>query len=149
MGILYSNKKKGGEEIMAKKLLIVLAAVLIVALAVPALAATNSAVTPNQAGGSANPALTQDQAREITAIHKQITELRKQMVDKYVKYGQLTSEQGQQIKERINSREQYFEQNPGAFGQGNCPCFSGAGNGPFNGGQRGRGPGPGMGMMGG
>lgn len=132
---------------MAKKLLIVLALVLIVSLGVPALAATNSAVTPSQAGGSVNPALTQDQAREVTAIHKQIMELRKQMVNKYVEYGQLTSEQGQQIKERINSREQYFEQNPGAFGPGNCHRFLRAGNGPFKGGQGGKGTGSGMGMM--
>lgn len=95
-----------------RKVAFVLAAVLILALALPALAAT----------------LTPDQAKELTALHQQIIELKKQMVDKYVEYGQLTPEQGQQIKANLDARQQFFAQNPDrlpGFGPGFCPGYGG------------------------
>ncbi|MEW5898856.1 MAG: YckD family protein [Bacillota bacterium] len=132
---------------MQKKLIIALAALLILALAVPALAA--SADSPNNP--AVNP-LTPEQAKEITAIHKQMLDLRKQMVDKFVEYGRLTPEQGQQIKERINARQQYLEENPGAFGPGNCPYYGQrlgrGGKGPRGGAGGGAGMGPGAGGRG-
>lgn len=113
---------------MKKKLIIALATLLVLALAVPALAA---AVAPGT--------LSQDQAKEITNLHKQMMDIRKQMVDKYVEYGQLTPEQGKQIKANIDSRQQYFEKNPGQFkGMGRMGgCRQGGG-----------GMGPGMGGTG-
>lgn len=137
---------------MQKKLIIALAALLILALALPALAAS-AGNSGNPAANSNNPAvnpLTPEQAKEITAIHKQMLDLRKQMVDKFVEYGRLTPEQGQQIKERINARQQYLEENPGAFGPGSCPYFGQrmgrGGKGPRGG--AGGGMGPGLGPCG-
>lgn len=93
-----------------RKLSLVLAVVLVLALALPALAAT----------------LTPEQAKEITALHQQMMELKKQLVDKYVEYGQLTPEQGQQIKAALEARQQFFAQNPNSFpgfGPGLCPGY--------------------------
>lgn len=121
---------------MKKKLIIILAAVLVLAMALPAVAATVSALTP-------------DQAKELTALHQQMIDLRKQMVDKYVEYGRLTPEQGAQIKANLDARQEFFAQNPDRFagyGPGNCPGF---GYGRMGGWGNGRGGGPGWGMMGG
>ncbi len=85
---------------MKKKLLIALTAVLVLAFAVPAFAA-----------------LTDTQKQDILDLHKQILELRKQMVDKYVESGEITSDQGQAIKDRMDQAEQYRQENnilPGA-----------------------------------
>ncbi|MDQ0287693.1 hypothetical protein J2Z49_002824 [Desulfofundulus luciae] len=119
---------------MKKKLVIILATILILAMAVPALAATVSA------------ALTPEQAKELSALHQQIINLRKQMVDKYVEYGRLTPEQGQQIKANLDARQKFFAENPDRFawyGPGVCPGFG------LMGGRGGWGRGPGWGMMGG
>jgi Na+-transporting NADH:ubiquinone oxidoreductase subunit NqrC len=116
---------------MKKKLVIILATVLVLAMAVPALAATVSAT------------LTPEQAKELTALHQQIIDLKKQMIDKYVEYGRLTPEQGQQIKANLDARQEFFAQNPdrfAGFGPGNCPGFGKRG---------GWGMGPGWGMRGG
>lgn len=110
---------------MQRRFIVVLAALLILALAVPAVAATVGNAG-NPAANADNPAvnpLTPEQAREIAGIHKQMLELRKQMVDKFVEYGRLTPEQGRQIKERINARQQYIEENPGAYLPGNRPYY--------------------------
>ncbi|WP_035108210.1 YckD family protein [Desulfovirgula thermocuniculi] len=97
-----------------RKLVILLAAALVLGLALPALAAT----------------LTPEQAKELTALHQQMIELKKQLVDKYVAYGQLTPEQGQQIKAALDARQQFFAQNPErfpgfgpGFGPGLCPGY--------------------------
>lgn len=122
---------------MKKKLVIILATILVLVMAVPALAATVSA------------ALTPEQAKELSALHQQIINLRKQMVDKYVEYGRLTPEQGQQIKANLDARQKFFAENPDRFagyGPGNCPGF---GYGRMGGWGNGRGGGPGWGMMGG
>lgn len=99
-----------------KKLIAVFATVLVLALAVPALAAVNNP--------PANP-LTADQAREIAALHKQMLNIKKQMIDRLVEFGRLTPEQGEQAKQRITERQQYIEQNPEAIGWGNCPNYGG------------------------
>lgn len=114
---------------MRKKLIIALTVLLVLAVAVPALAATVSGTT------------TTDQARELNALQQQMLNLRSQMVDKMVQFGQLTPEQGQQIKAGIQARQQYLQQNPGQFGYG--PGFCG-GFGWMRGYGGGRGPG---GMM--
>ncbi|MEW5762396.1 MAG: YckD family protein [Bacillota bacterium] len=97
---------------MRKGLVITLVALLVLALAAPALAA----------------ALTPEQSQEIAKIHQQILDLRKQLIDKYVAYGRLTPEQGQQIKARIEARQKFLQENPDYLG--NCPgCGLRAGRG--------------------
>lgn len=109
---------------MKKKLVAALTAVLVLALAAPALAAT----------------LTPEQSQEIVKLHQQMLELKKQIIDKYVEYGRLTPEQGQQFKERIEARQKFLQDNPDWFSR--CPGF-----GPgFGRGCAGCGP---RGMMGG
>ncbi|MDA8229050.1 MAG: YckD family protein [Desulfitobacterium hafniense] len=67
-------------------------------------------------------AITDQQKTEIEALNKQINELRKQVVDKYAATGELTKEQAEAAKARIDSMEQYRQQNgltnPGGFGFG-------------------------------
>ncbi|OAT81763.1 GrrA/OscA1 family cyclophane-containing rSAM-modified RiPP [Desulfotomaculum copahuensis] len=118
---------------MKKKLIAVLVVVLVLALAVPALAATVSQ------------SLTPDQAKQINSLQQQMLNLRSQMVDKMVQFGQLTPEQGQQIKANIQSRVQYLQQNPGQAGYGPGFC-GGYGMRGYGNGRGGWGPG---GMMGG
>ncbi|MBC9784050.1 YckD family protein [Heliobacterium chlorum] len=100
-------------------------------------------------------ALTQEQTNEITQLHAQMFALRKQMVQKYVEFGQLTPEQGQAIEQRMDTNfkarsESGFEnclpgQNclrnqSGNNGNGTCQ-----GNGPFGSGNgQGRGQGRGQ-----
>ncbi|MGB9803885.1 YckD family protein, partial [Desulfofundulus sp.] len=113
---------------MKKKLVLILATVLVLAIAVPALAASVSS------------ALTPQQTKELSSLHQQIINLRKQMVDKYVEYGRLTPEQGQQIKASLDARQKFFAENPDRFacyGPGVCPGLMG-GRGCW-----GRGPGRG------
>jgi len=56
--------------------------------------------------------LTPDQANQITEIHKQIMELKKKKVDKCVDFGQLTKEQGEQIKAKMDKKMKSIEENP-------------------------------------
>ncbi|KUK40480.1 MAG: hypothetical protein XD69_1471 [Clostridia bacterium 62_21] len=98
-----------------KKLVAILAAVLVLAVAAPALAAT----------------LTPEQSQDIAKLHQQILELRKQLIDKYVEYGRLTPEQGQELKARVEARQKFLQENPDWFSQ--CPGFGpgfGRGHGP-------------------
>ncbi|HHV78748.1 MAG TPA: YckD family protein [Firmicutes bacterium] len=81
-----------------------LVAASVAAVAVPVLAATTSS---------------QDQINELLAIHKQIAELHKQMVDKLVAYGRITAQQGEEIKARIDARVKYLEDHPDMLQ--NCP----------------------------
>lgn len=89
---------------MSKVLIAALVVALVAAVAAPVLAAT----------------LTPEQNNELVQIQRQIAELRKQMVDKLLQYGQITSEQAEQMKARIDARQKYIEENPGWFA--NCPC---------------------------
>lgn len=65
---------------------------------------------------------------DIRAIQEQITELRKQLIDKYVERGDLTREQGEYIKDGLEQERQYAEKygnRPGygpAFGV--LPCHN-------------------------
>ena len=113
---------------MKKKLLIALTAILVLAFAVPAFAA-----------------LTDVQKQEILDLHKQVIDLRKQMIDKYVDSGEISADQGQVIKDRIDQAEKYRQENgvlPGAGfrnGAGNgygagCSGFGGGCGGPRRGG---------------
>lgn len=108
---------------MKKKLTVALVIMLALALAVPALAATPA---PEQNQEKARPALTPEQSQEIATLHQQMLELRKQLIDKYVAYGCLTVEQGQQIKARLEEKQKFLQENPGCFSL--CP-FCGGGTG--------------------
>ncbi|GAW31308.1 hypothetical protein JDF658_10730 [Carboxydocella sp. JDF658] len=106
---------------MKKKWLALVAAVLLVAFAVPAFAA-----------------ITDAQKKEILDLQKQIVELRKKMIDKYVEAGQLTPEQGKLMKDRMDQMEKYREQNgilpgPGMMQGGGCGGFGFGANGGFGG----------------
>ncbi len=91
---------------MNKKLLTIIAVVAIFALAIPAFAA-------NVAG------LNSEQAQKINALHQQMIKLRMQMIDEYQAAGQITEEQAAQMKNNLQNRLKYLEDNPDAsFGPG-------------------------------
>lgn len=108
---------------MKKNLLVVLTVVLLFVLGVPAFAALTD--------------LTDAQKTKIQGLEKQVTELRKQIVDEYAKAGQLTSDQAQTIKDNMDKAQKYREDNgitggPG-MGRGRGRCGGGV-NGGFGGG---------------
>ena len=79
---------------MKKKILLVLTVVFVLALiAVPAFAAMND-----------------QQKTEIDTLYKQISELQKQIVDKYVDAGNITKAQADAAKANIDAAEQYRQQ---------------------------------------
>ena len=96
---------------MKKVTVFILSAFILLLAVLPAAAAPNPPLPTGQAPAE----LTQDQKTQIIEIHKQMTESRKQLVDKYVEFGRITPEQGKQIKERIDSKHKAFEQKPGVF----------------------------------
>ncbi|GAV22877.1 YckD family protein [Carboxydothermus pertinax] len=97
---------------MKRKLIIGLVLVLLVAFTVPAMAA-----------------LTSDQQKELTDLYKQQAEIMKKIIDVRVKAGLITKEQGDFMKQRIDTMLQYRLQNPQAVGPG-CGGF---GRGGFGG----------------
>lgn len=80
---------------MYKKIILVAALILLLALALPAAFA---AISP-------------DKKAEIDALHQQILELRKQIIDKYVESGEITPQQGNFLKERLELMEQFRQDN--------------------------------------
>ncbi|MZP30828.1 DUF2680 domain-containing protein [Heliobacterium undosum] len=56
------------------------------------------------AAGVALAALTTEQTNEVTALRTQMHGLRKQMVQKYADYGQITPEQAKTITDQMDSR---------------------------------------------
>ena len=97
---------------MKRKLIVGLVVLLLVAFTVPAMAA-----------------LTTDQKNELTDLYKQQAEIMKKIIDVRVKAGLITKEQGDLMKQRIDSMLQYRLQNPEAVGPG-CGGF---GQGGFRG----------------
>lgn len=92
-----------------KKIAIILAALLLLGALAPAAFA----------------AMTDQQKAEIDSLYQQISQLHQQIVDKYVAGGQLTREQGDLIKQRIQQMEEYRAAN--GFGPGWGPCLGGYG----------------------
>ncbi|WP_170292152.1 YckD family protein [Heliobacterium mobile] len=92
-------------------------------------------------------ALTEEQTNEITQLHGQMFALRKQMVQKYVKFGELTPEQGQAIEQRMDAN--FKARSESGFenclpGQNCLRNPSGNGNGTCQGNGQGRGQGRGQ-----
>ncbi|GAW91800.1 YckD family protein [Calderihabitans maritimus] len=85
-------------------------------------------------------AITDQQKQDILQLFQQIVELRKQIVDKYVEAGELTPEQGEFIKDRIDNMAEFRIQNGILPGYGR-----GFGPGPWGCGMWGGYPGKGMG----
>jgi len=56
-------------------------------------------------------AISPDKKAEIDALHQQILELRKQIIDKYVESGEITPQQGNFLKERLELMEQFRQDN--------------------------------------
>lgn len=80
---------------MTKKIAFILTLVFLLVLAVPVVFA----------------AVTGDQKAEIDALYQQIVELRKQIIDKYVEGGEISKEQGELLKQRIEQAEQFRRNN--------------------------------------
>lgn len=107
---------------MKKKVILgIVAVVVILALAVPAFAAT----------------LSDAKKKEINALNNQVAELRKKIIDEYVEAGVITDEQGVQIKKNIDNAAKYQQDNgnyPGLGCGGGSAMMSGYGmmNGNYN-----------------
>ncbi|OEH84529.1 hypothetical protein BHU72_08450 [Desulfuribacillus stibiiarsenatis] len=86
---------------MKKSLIVFAALAVIIAFAVPGVFA---ATTPQQ--------------QEIDAIQKQMIELRKQLVDQYVAAGQITKEQADLMKQRLDAAPQTSGELQRGFGRG-------------------------------
>lgn len=87
---------------MSKRIIIILAALLVFALALPA-AANN---TPDD---------------ELQALFEKLLEIKKQIIDRYVAAGQLTPEQGEYMKDRMDATYQFRAKN--GFGPGFGPRY--------------------------
>ncbi|ABZ85547.1 conserved hypothetical protein [Heliomicrobium modesticaldum Ice1] len=80
------------------------------------------------AAGVASAALTTEQTNELTALRTQIHSLRKQMVQKYADYGQITPEQAKTITDQMDARfltrlqQGFADRVPGQ----NCPMIDGS-----------------------
>lgn len=88
---------------MKKKVVILLTLVALLALAIPTFAETIT--TPSS-----------EQTTKINNLHKQIIELRMQMVDEMEKVGEINSEQAKFMKDNMQQRMEYLQQNPDAVG---------------------------------
>lgn len=91
------------------------------------------------AAPSAFAALTNTQQAEVDKLEAEIANLRKQVVQKYVDSGQITSEQGKAIQQRIDTAVKNGTTNGSVYGM---PGFGGGRGGCG-------GPGAGAGMFGG
>lgn len=103
---------------MGKKGLVLLTTILMLALLAPA----------------AFGAVTDAKQKEIDSLYKQIFDLRKQTVQKYVEAGQITPDQAKIIQERMDYMQKNRSQNGfRGFGPGGCggPGAGGTGFGGF------------------
>jgi ribosomal protein S20 len=55
--------------------------------------------------------LTEKQKQELTALHKDILNKKKEVISKYVEYGVMSEERGKRIISRMEKRYQMLEQN--------------------------------------
>lgn len=62
--------------------------------------------------------LTAEQKKELAEIHKDILELKLEMVDKHVEYGVITKEKGDMIKAKLQEKAQKMEAN--GYMPGSC-----------------------------
>ena len=71
----------------------------------PAYSATNAETTKPDVQ------LTKEQKQELTALHKDILNKKKEVISKYVEYGVMSEERGKKIISRMEKRYQMLEQN--------------------------------------
>jgi len=55
--------------------------------------------------------LTEDQKKELAALHKDILAKKKELISKYVEYGVISKEKGEKIISRLEKRYERLEQN--------------------------------------
>ncbi|HQA06988.1 MAG TPA: YckD family protein [Syntrophomonadaceae bacterium] len=55
--------------------------------------------------------LTEKQKQELSALHKDILNKKKEVISKYVEYGVMSEEKGKKIISRMEKRYQMLEQN--------------------------------------
>jgi len=106
---------------MKKKVVILLTLVALLALAIPTFAETS--ITPSN-----------EQTTKINNLHKQIIELRMQMVDEMEKAGEVSTDQAKYMKDNMQQRMEYLQQNPNSVapmknGRGFCDGMGGKGFG--------------------
>lgn len=124
---------------MKKLVAVSLAALLALGIAGGVLAA--AAPAPAQAPWTT---LTDKQKAELTELHKQMLTVREKMIDKYVEYKWITSQQAQYMKDQIALQKKYAGET--GFGMGFGGGMRGFAGRSGRGGMRG---GFGHGMMGG
>lgn len=108
---------------MKKWWIMAIAIMLVGAIAVPiAWAQNENTQTPSNAAGTQ---LTESQKKELAQLYSKITELKKQIVDKYLEFGVIDQERAEFMKQRIDQMEKFRAE------QGYLPGF---GRGKFNGG---------------
>ena len=81
-------------------------------------------------------AITDKQQKDITNLNKQIFELKKQLIDKYVESGQIPAEKGKKIKDHMNKKFEIRSKKgftapdgkgfKGHRGTGKCPAAQGS-----------------------
>jgi ribosomal protein S4 len=77
----------------------------ITAMGSPAYSATNAETTKPDVQ------LTKEQKQELTALHKDILNKKKEVISKYVEYGVMSEEKGKKVTSRMEKRYQMMEQN--------------------------------------
>ncbi|MTI79461.1 MAG: DUF2680 domain-containing protein [Firmicutes bacterium] len=110
---------------MNKKIMITVALIAVFALAIPAFAATVNG-------------LSADKSKKINQLQQQMIELRMQMVDEFKAAGQIDDQRADFMKNNMQLRMDYLQQNPESFG----PMGLRGGRG-YNGNGRGMGAGTG------
>ncbi|WP_298200133.1 YckD family protein [Desulfosporosinus sp.] len=76
------------------------------------------------AAAPAYAAITDQQKADIDALNKQISEIRKQIVDKYAEAGETTKAQADATKDNIDASEQYRQQFSQQQGQIPTPGYA-------------------------
>ncbi|MHB1421056.1 MAG: DUF2680 domain-containing protein [Bacillota bacterium] len=96
---------------MSKKLIVVLVTLLLLAIAVP----------------SAYAAINDQQKSDLQSLYKKMTDIRKQMIDTYVAGGQITPDQGKNMKDNLDNAQKNIDENGISPGSGMMGSDNGSG----------------------